>query len=1003
VRRRGDVASQALTFRPGQGRLVEISWTDARPPGGLQTEAARIREDAETAIARLSRAVQLAPSNPIVWSDLAAARLQRGATFTDPYDFFQGLIAANRALRLASDLPEAQFNRALALQRVSLFARARTEWELYLDDERDPDWVRAAKTHAAAADRMLRRPPSGDHLRAFELAVERGDRRAVQTVVEGAPQLLREHGEQALLTAWAEAEARQDEREARRSWEGLRLLGEALSARGEHMLADTVSHIEDIHGDEKGRARMVEAVRAYGQGVSHVFQWNLAGCLSAMETSLEGLDALRSPLAGWTTYWMANCHYQRFEYAKALDRLRSLTGERYRERYPALHGRASSLIGLIQTIQGDPTASMTAYRAAVADFRRLGETAYASRMASLFASSLDALGRPVEAWRRLYPALVDPAAYETPVARELIALVAGWLANGAGEREIALWFQEEVVRNAEATGQPSRIVEALRGRGEIQALLGDRAGAAETLAQAKKHLAKIDEPAAQELLKGDLKMAEAELSASPEEAVGLLDEVVRIYHSSQYQYRLAQAYFARARALEALGRNDKAEEDFAAAITEFEMQRERIQALEERISYFDRTRELLDAMIRFQLERRRRPEAAFAYSERAKARVLLDWVVARQSGGITPEQIQPTTPTATDPASLQPDLPANTTVLEYWALPDRLVIWVLRRDDFRIETENVGSKTLENLVQRLARELHSGRREDFLNTSSRLYDVLIRPVARHLPPHDRMVFVPDGALHGLPFAALWDGRKFLAEERICSVAPSTRILTTSLKRDSELASSGAPRALVVSDPAFDTRLFPLLSRLKAAKREKEFAEIFEGSRVLGDRSATRSDFLEQAGEFEIIHFGGHSLVNPEYPLYSQMLFASDENDGTHGVLYSGDILGRHFQQTRLAVLASCSTAVGRISSTEGVESLARPFLAAGVPAVVASLWDVDDEVTAEFFSRFYGHLRENFDPAEALQKTQNDFLKEKSTDLADPRAWGAFELIGGSAQGAAQR
>jgi CHAT domain-containing protein len=176
-----------------------------------------------------------------------------------------------------------------------------------------------------------------------------------------------------------------------------------------------------------------------------------------------------------------------------------------------------------------------------------------------------------------------------------------------------------------------------------------------------------------------------------------------------------------------------------------------------------------------------------------------------------------------------------------------------------------------------------------------------------------------------------------------------------------------------------------------------FERLFPGSRVLSDRAATRRVFLEEGGGFEIIHFGGHSLVNSEYPLLSQMLFAGVPDDPARGVLYSGDVLRQHFPRTRLVALASCSTAAGKVSRTEGVESLARPFLAAGVPAVVASLWDVDDVTTAEFFGRFYGHLRQTFDPAEALQKTQIESLEDPSEKVANPRTWGAFELIGGSA------
>ena len=73
---------------------------------------------------------------------------------------------------------------------------------------------------------------------------------------------------------------------------------------------------------------------------------------------------------------------------------------------------------------------------------------------------------------------------------------------------------------------------------------------------------------------------------------------------------------------------------------------------------------------------------------------------------------------------------------------------------------------------------------------------------------------------------------------------------------------------------------------------------------------------------------------------------------------------------RLVVLASCSTAVGRISRTEGVENLARPFLASGVPAVVASLWKVEDQDTEDFFRQFYRNVGQSGDVAAALRATQ---------------------------------
>jgi CHAT domain-containing protein/Flp pilus assembly protein TadD len=1026
---RGDEGAPArlLVFRPGQGRLAGIGWDDASP-AGLRNRAALIRRDAlqafdnprdlnaigalraeavvdllagdaDKALAKFSRAVEQAPLQPIAWSDLAAARLQRGTAFSDPYDFVLALAAANRAFHLNPNLPAARFNRALALQRLSLYERARAEWQTYLTAERDPHWIRAAKAHSADLARNLLRPAPKTRLEAVERAVERGDRQQAQAIVAGAPQFFREHLEEALFASWAEAIAQGHEAEAERLLALARTIGQALAAGGgERMGIDTVSRIDQLRGGSpEGLATLVRALRMYGGGVALAKRLD-TGALPVLQTARRLLAAQRIPLAGWATYWTAIFRYQRSEYPAALALLRPLIQNTYRDRYPALHGRALSLTGLISLVQGDPTASLTAYEPALTDFQKLGETANASRTTSMLASNLDYLGRRSDAWRRLYPALIEPATLDAPAARELICLVAAWLASEDGEPEIALWFQDELVRNALALGDSYRIVEALRGRGEILAGLGNRNAAARDLDLAKRELAKISDPPAREVMEGDLKLAEAKLAGSPAEAIELLDDVTRIFRASSYHYQLAQALYARALALDSLGRSAEAERDLATAIAEFELQRETLASSQERISYFDRTREILDAMIQVQLERLHRPAVAFNYSERARARVLLDWIVAHPASGFEKERDRGAGLATTDLAALQRQLPAGTTVVEYWALPRSLAIWVLRKDGFAVETVAVGGKTLENLIQRLNRELKRGRRAESFKISSSLYDLLIRPVARHLPPGDRIVAVPDGALHGLSFASLRDGRtgRYLIQDRICSVAPSARILIASLDRDRALAGSRDPRALAIADPDFDPQLFHDLPRLRASRMDAVFARLFPGSRMLSDRAATRRAFLEEAGGFEIVHFGGHSRVNSEYPLLSQMLFAGVPDDPARGVLYSGDVLRQRFLRTRLVALASCSTAAGKISRTEGVESLARPFLASGVPAVVASLWDVDDVTTAEFFGRFYGHLRQTFDPAEALQKTQIQSLEDSSEKVANPRTWGAFELIGGN-------
>ena len=76
--------------------------------------------------------------------------------------------------------------------------------------------------------------------------------------------------------------------------------------------------------------------------------------------------------------------------------------------------------------------------------------------------------------------------------------------------------------------------------------------------------------------------------------------------------------------------------------------------------------------------------------------------------------------------------------------------------------------------------------------------------------------------------------------------------------------------------------------------------------------------------------------------------------------------------------------------------LARSFLIAGVPVVVASLWDVDDEPSSRLVLRFHELLRGGADPMTAVRQAQLESLAGTDRSLASPRAWAAFQVIGGA-------
>lgn len=1013
-------------LRFGEGRLYGAAWTEPQRGDGpfapsatlkealaesrrtlqVARTAERLQEHAglllalgqcDRAVAELSEATDLDDRKATTWSDLAAAHLQRGLLRSDSYEFILSLSAANRAIRRDPSLLAARFNRAVALGHLSLGEVARADWRFLLARERDPGWCREAKVRNAAL--TIRRLPNWEvPLRSIPRGTTEADLAHSRQIVAGSPQRFREHVEEVLLPAWAQAELERRDSEAKGALDLARTISAALvTVNGDRIAADTIVQIDRLKARSRGQLRLIAGGLAhYGSGLALAQAGDFSHALKEFRVAREMLAAQQLPFAGWSAYQVAVCLYQQSKYQEARVVLGSLVQDQVMRRYKALHGRSLWLLGLMDSIEGRPTAALTSFEAARNDFNQLKEKAYVAKLSGLLAVEMYTLGQRKAAWRLIYPALVEPETLGQRKIRSSTCNLASLMASQEGEMEIALWFQDEVVRNAFSSYS---LVEALRNRVSLLSDLGRSADASRDLAQARVALKDVSDLPTRQELESNLLLAEANLALdeSPERTVAALDKAIPFLRETSYHFQLAGALYQRATAEIALGRDDVAERDLKDAISEFEQQRVRVESSHERTSYFDRTREILDALIALLLGQGRTAEALL-YSERAKARVLWDWLQTLPSG--SSRSRQPATPPV-DPRELESlllNLPSKTTVLYFTVLPESTSIWLLRLGQEPIaKTIFAGERVLDQQVALLRQSLLGGRMQEFRAASANLYDELISPMAPSLIPGERLVVVPDRALHRLAFSLLWNRRtrRFLVQDQILSVAPSLRFFEEGCRRVAILEPTPKARALVVTDPGFDRSLYPLLSELPARATGKALLQHFPGSQVLQGEAATQRAFLERAGGFEIVHFEGHSVINTEFPLLSQMLFATATDDPGRGVLYSRDILNLRFQRTRLVVLASCNTAEGKVSHTEGVENLARPFLAAGVSTVVAALWKVDDRAASEFFSRFYSHLGSGFNTAEALRATQLAALEQSGEKIGNPRSWGAFEAIGG--------
>ncbi|MEA2339054.1 MAG: hypothetical protein QOE82_3061, partial [Thermoanaerobaculia bacterium] len=145
----------------------------------------------------------------------------------------------------------------------------------------------------------------------------------------------------------------------------------------------------------------------------------------------------------------------------------------------------------------------------------------------------------------------------------------------------------------------------------------------------------------------------------------------------------------------------------------------------------------------------------------------------------------------------------------------------------------------------------------------------------------------------------------------------------------------------------------------------------------------------------IIHVAAHTVINAQAPYRSFILFAPSANEA--GPLEAQSLLTRlKLTHTRLVVLSTCSSAGGLPIGAEGVAPFVRPLIGAGVPAVVGTLWNVDDATAEDLLVSFHRHYREGKDAAVALQLAQVALLTNKNNKPGHRSvlAWAPFQVIG---------
>jgi CHAT domain-containing protein len=614
---------------------------------------------------------------------------------------------------------------------------------------------------------------------------------------------------------------------------------------------------------------------------------------------------------------------------------------------------------------------------------------------ALLGENRQLVGYGHEGWEHLYRALRASQGMRDPALASFVFTKAAEAALKDGFPRAALALQKPAVLYA-ARCSPVRKLEALISRAQMEMGLGLRAEALSDLQEARQQMESLGSYGQIQFRKADVAMIEGSLilREDPRRAISLLTSALAVYQEEIPVFALP-ALLARARARELAGDEAGTGQDLRDGLDLYERLGKSLSEAGLQLAFLSTTSEIFDQMIAWQAKRD--PDLAFAYADRALTRVLPGsasrlWL----EDAAEKDRLLAAEPQPLPLQEILPQLPADTTLVQLAVLPDRVLIWRLRRDGIALYQQPIPREALERGVAKLQRsERHET--EAWRKSSAELFNLLVRPWLPAEKEGQRLVFVPDKVLHRVAFATLYDAAsgRFLIEDHTIACAPSATLYVNALARQRRLGKA-LGKGLVVGEPALDLERFPTLLPLPAAAEEARRLAELSGAVHLKKKEADKATFLSAAPRADWIYFAGHAVIDPRNLLLSKLMLAPGL-DGDPGWLTAREIYSLKLDGTRLVVLAACDTGSEYVPGSDGETSLARAFLAAGVPTVVATLRDVDDEATARLFEEFHQRMLAGADPADALRDAQLAMLRSGREADRSPASWGPFEVIGASA------
>ena len=981
------------------------------------------QKEFDKALTAFDEALKAAPDDATLHSDAGVALFEKGKwerlndqSGRSEATLARSLVHLNRALELNGSLPEARFNRALLYMTLRLPQQAAEDWRVYLAQDPNSPWAKEAQKYLTLIEEQRGRVSQRTHdlFSKFMTAYEAGDQEQMWRAFCKSHLRTGNLIAVRLVDTYFDSASRGNKGEAERQLQALTRLGQLAQERsGDNFTTDLARFYASVTPGQYERLAQARGLRyaAYDSYNRSLNEQAVALYAQAV-TLFQQLG--NWPEAMLARYGLGHCYFQQPDTGRSLSTFISLEAECELKGYRWL--RAITLNGLANV-----RTRLTQYSEAIGHSRdsyelsrSLADENGALRSLSTLAGLYRNLGGYHKSLRLAQEGL-DLSDRISADHSQTVGLYAtsAWGLAALGLYASALEYEKEAVRQAQAMGSPLALS---RYHVQLGLIYGKLKNYEEALSSVRKGL---------EIGRGGDEKISEEMSAYAflylgrlyresgqfAEALAALQRVVQFCLEANDSWLLHQARKEQLQVHVARHEIMPAREELARVLGDYEQQREKILEESNRNTFFDKEQDIYDLAIDFAHSTLSDARQSFDYSEASRSRSLLDasvlgWRVQTLAGPTDLRFSGTSSPAGLD--GLRRQMPERSQLLQYAVLRDKLVIWYVSRERFDSRVVEVSSEELSDKVDRFLSHVSRPPGDEGLlrREATEVYALLVGPAIDLIEIDKQLCIVPDKILNFLPYGALVSPvtGKYLAEDLLLSYAPSANVFLRDTEAARRKGGARSERVLSVGNPRFDRAKFPDLDDLPwAAYEATQVQALYDSHSPLTGPEATKESVLSGMSQSDVLHLATHYLPDSTSTLSSKLLLArSHETAGrsrpNEGVLLAHEIYGLRTLRARLAVLSGCQTGVEGYFKGEGAIGLSRPFRASGVPLVIASLWPVNSQATADLMVNFHRLRRLGGVPSvEALRGAQVQMLRGQDAAYRHPYYWASFAAIGGYA------